>query len=168
MIEPESAKQFTFRRATDGDVPAIVEFNLQLALETEGKSLNPETIQQGVSRGIQQFPEAQYFIAECERQLVGQLMFTREWSDWRNGWMLWLQSVYVRQDFRRKGVFRNLLNSALAVVNKDSGAIGLRLYVEKENEPAIAAYERLKFKDTGYRILETVPIADEVQALRTF
>lgn len=168
MIEPESAEQFTFRRATDGDVATIVEFNVQLALETEGKSLNPETIQQGVSRGIQQFPEAQYFIAECERQLVGQLMFTREWSDWRNGWMLWLQSVYVRQDFRRKGVFRNLLNSALAVVNKDSGVIGLRLYVEKENETAIAAYERLKFKDTGYRILETVPIADEVQALRTF
>jgi GNAT superfamily N-acetyltransferase len=162
MIEPEAAEQFTFRRATDGDVTTIVEFNLQLALETEGKALNPETMQQGVARGIQQFPEAQYFIAECERQLVGQLMFTREWSDWRNGWMLWLQSVYVRQDFRGRGVFRNLLNSALAVVNKDSGAIGLRLYVEKENKPAIAAYERLQFKDAGYRILETVPITDEV------
>ncbi len=167
MIERESAEQFTFRRATDGDVATIVEFNLQLALETEGKVLNPETMQQGVSRGIKQFPEAQYFLAECGRQLVGQLMFTREWSDWRNGWMLWLQSVYVRQGFRGRGVFRNLLDSALAVVNKDGGAVGLRLYVEKDNEPAIAAYERLQFKDTGYRILETVPIADEVQALRT-
>jgi GNAT superfamily N-acetyltransferase len=162
MIEPESAEQFTFRRATDGDVTTIVEFNLQLALETEGKALNPETMRQGVSRGMQQFPEAQYFVVECDSQLVGQLMFTREWSDWRNGWMLWLQSVYVQQGFRGRGVFRNLLNSALAIVNKDSGAIGLRLYVEKKNEAAIAAYERLQFKDAGYRILEIVPIMDEV------
>ena len=93
MSAQESAEQLTYRRAHDGDVATIVEFNLQLALETEGKALNPQTMQQGVSRGMQQFPEAQYFVVECDRQVVGQLMFTREWSDWRNGWMLWLQST---------------------------------------------------------------------------
>ena len=91
-------------------------------------------------------------------------MITYEWSDWRNGWMLWLQSVYVQQEFRSQGVFRGLLNDALTTVNVDSEAIGLRLYVEKENDGAIAAYRRLGFEDAGYRILEIIPLAAGLRA----
>ncbi len=158
-----NSEAVTFRRANDADVESIMQFNLKLAMETEQKTLEPNTIRQGVSSGLQQFPEAQYFVAEHEDQIVGQLMFTREWSDWRNGWMLWLQSVYVEQQFRNQGVFRDLLKLAQDTVSQDGRAIGIRLYVERENETAMAAYSRLGFRDAGYRILEIVPLDDRVR-----
>ena len=154
MIEPESAEQFTFRRATDGDVATIVEFNLQLALETEGKVLNPETMQQGVSRGIQQFPEAQYFIAECERQLVGQLMFTREWSDWRNKWVLWIQSVYVLPEYRKQGVFKQMYQKVKEWAEQDKNISGIRLYVDKTNQRAIEVYKQVGMNGEHYQLFE--------------
>ena len=152
---------FTFRRARDDDVTAITRLNLRLAAETEDKALAPDTLRRGVSRGFLQFPEVQYFVAEHGHQVIGQLMLTREWSDWRDGWMLWLQSVYVVQPLRRQGVFRRLLQYALATVGEDTQAIGLRLYVERENAAAIAAYKRLGFDDAGYSILEIVPLSDD-------
>ena len=158
MSDRNSGSALSYRRAHEGDIDMITQFNLQLAAETEGKSLDPDTIRTGVSRGMQQFPEAQYFVAERERRVVGQLMFTREWSDWRNGWMLWLQSVYVQPDWRSHGVFRCLLNESLAAVRTDMDAIGLRLYVDHANEGAIEVYARLGFEDAGYRMMEIVPL----------
>lgn len=146
------------RRGTADDAEVITRFNLQLAQETEDKTLDAETIRQGVLGGLQRFPEAQYFVAESQGSVAGQLMITREWSDWRNGWMLWLQSVYVDQEFRRQGVFRQLLQYALETVSADSDAVGLRLYVERDNQAARSVYDQLGFADGGYQLLEMVPL----------
>lgn len=159
MSNAEPPAIVSFRRATDQDINSIALFNSQLAEETEGKLLDPETIQSGVATGLRHFPEVQYFVAESADSVVGQLMFTREWSDWRNGWMLWLQSVYVQLDFRKQGVFRELLDFALQTVSVDQPSVGVRLYAERDNHAAIAIYEHLGFQDAGYRILEMVPLA---------
>jgi len=89
--------------------------NQCLALESEGARLDPDILRRGIERGLSRFPEVQYFVAEISGRMVGQLMLTREWSDWRDGWLLWLQSVYVDREFRRQGVFRRLLEFSLAL-----------------------------------------------------
>lgn len=159
MSDSGSLPPISCRRANVDDVEIITQFNLWLALETEGQELDAGTMRQGVEGGIARYPEAQYFVAETEDRVVGQLMVTREWSDWRNGWMLWLQSVYVVREARSQGVFRTLLDYAMAQVNSDGQAAGLRLYVERENEAAMAVYDRIGFKDAGYRLLEIVPLS---------
>lgn len=158
MSDSQSARSISFRRGAIGDADVIAQFNQQLAQETEGKTLDEQTIRQGVLGGLQRFPEAQYFVAESDGRVIGQLMITREWSDWRNGWMLWLQSVYVQHEFRSCGVFRRLLQHALGVVNEDGEAVGLRLYVEQDNATAMRVYDHVGFTDGGYRLLEIVPL----------
>jgi len=154
MSNAESPEPVNFRRATTDDVETIALFNRQLAEETEDKVLDPETIRLGVAAGLGHFPEVQYFVAEAAGSVVGQLMFTREWSDWRNGWMLWLQSVYVTSDYRKRGIFGGLFDFALQTVSVDQPSVGVRLYAERDNHDAIAVYEHLGFGDAGYRILE--------------
>lgn len=83
------------RSASSDDVAVITEYNCRLALETEHKTLDRATVNAGVRRGLELGDEVQYFVAEDEAGVIGQIMLTREWSDWRNGWMIWLQSVYV-------------------------------------------------------------------------
>lgn len=159
MSDNDSCTSISCRRANVDDVDIITQFNLWLALETEGQKLDVATMRQGVAGGLDRHPEVQYFVAETTDRVVGQLMVTREWSDWRNGWMLWLQSVYVVQEARSQGVFRRLLDYAMAEVNREGQAVGLRLYVERENEAAAAVYDRIGFKDAGYRLLEIVPLS---------
>ena len=90
----------SIRPATADDADIITEFNYRLAFETEGRELDRDILQAGVVRGLQRGDEARYFLAELNGTVVGQLMITREWSDWRNGWTVWLQSVYVHADHR--------------------------------------------------------------------
>ena len=124
------------RRAVPADAPTIVEFNLRLAQESEGKTLDPATLAPGVAAGLADENKALYFVAEDNSAIVGQLMLTREWSDWRNGWIWWIQSVYVRAEFRRRGVFRALYQHVHGLAVADPGVIGLRLYVEHNNPVA--------------------------------
>src|SRR5437667_4669048 len=98
----------TVRRATPADTATMVEFNRLLALESEGKTLDPAVLSAGVKAGLSDPKKALYFVAEDDRAVVGQMMVTFEWSDWRNGWMWWIQSVYVRTDARRRGIFSSL------------------------------------------------------------
>ena len=88
--------------------------------------------------------------------MVGQVMITFEWSDWRNGTFWWLQSVYVREEFRGRGVFRSLFEHVRGLAGQEAGVCGLRLYVERENERAKSAYRRLGMTDAGYEVFETV------------
>ena len=141
------------RLATSADAAVLVEFNAAMALETEGKNLLPEVIGAGV-RGLLHNPVAGFYVlAETER-VVAALMITKEWSDWRNGSFWWIQSVYVRPEARRQGVYRRLYRHVQEMAAKDPQVCGFRLYVERENSAAQAAYAALGMKETRYLVFE--------------
>jgi ribosomal protein S18 acetylase RimI-like enzyme len=142
------------RRATPADAAVIAEFNRQLAQETEGKTLDEETLSAGVAAVLADPLRGLYFIAESEGAVVGQLMITTEWSDWRNGWIWWIQSVYVRKEARRQGVFRALYMHVEAAARAAPQVAGLRLYVERDNHAAQQTYLGLGMERTGYLVLE--------------
>ena len=142
------------RRATAEDAQALIEFNSAMALETEGKELLPEIIGAGV-RGLLANPTAGFYVvAEAEGKVVGALMLTKEWSDWRNGSFWWIQSVYVRPDQRRRGVYRQLYRHVQQLAANDSAVCGFRLYVERENSAAQSVYRALGMSETHYRVFE--------------
>ena len=101
--------------------------------------------------------KGRYLVAQHESgEVIGQLMHTREWSDWRNGEIWWLQSVYVHQDHRRRGVFRRLLSELESMARTASPrVIGLRLYVERDNAPAQTTYSARGFDNPGYFVMES-------------
>lgn len=146
---------FTIREAKIEDSATIAEFNCRLAAETEGKQLDPETVRRGVDGMLNNTHRGRYLVA-CtgDGQVVGQLMHTFEWSDWRNGDIWWLQSVYVHADFRRQGIFRKLLLHLEQLAEASPGVVGLRLYVENENVRAQNTYNSLGFVDPQYRVME--------------
>ena len=144
------------RSATLEDLPTIVEFNRRLAWETEAITLSDEVLTLGVRAALLDPQKARYFVAEIDRQVVGQLMHTREWSDWRNGDIWWLQSVYVHEDFRRTGVFRALVEHLRTEALASPEVVGLRLYVEEHNDRAAATYDRLGLPAAGYVVREQI------------
>src|SRR4051812_34055708 len=118
----------TIRRATISDADTIAAFNSAMAIETENHHLDPNIVGPGTREGLADESKAIYFVAEIDQKIVGQIMITHEWSDWRNGDIWWIQSVYVAPDARRRGVFRAMYEHVQSRA-KDAGAIGLRLYV---------------------------------------
>jgi ribosomal protein S18 acetylase RimI-like enzyme len=136
------------------DVDAIVRMNQALAEETEGRRLEPATIRAGVAAALGDPARAQYWVARLGELVVGQAMVTTEWSDWRNGWFWWLQSVYVLREHRRRGVFRALYRHIAHTARNRWDVCGLRLYVEAHNEAAQRTYEALGFVKTEYLVLE--------------
>ena len=142
------------RRACPDDCETIAGFNVQLALETERKYLEIATIKEGVRTILTEPRHGCYFVACIESRIVGQVMHTREWSDWRNGEFWWLQSVYVHPDHRRQGVFRELYRHLVQLAKRTPGVVGIRLYVEQHNATARQVYESIGFAATGYTVLE--------------
>jgi GNAT superfamily N-acetyltransferase len=151
------AAEVAVRPARLDDAAAIVEFNHRLALETEQKKLDHDTLVKGVDAILRDPRLGRYFVATAGERVVGQTMVTEEWSDWRNGRLWWLQSVYVDAQWRGRGVFRLLLNK-VGALGREAGVIGLRLYVERHNLRAHATYQRAGFKDAGYVVLERIPL----------
>jgi GNAT superfamily N-acetyltransferase len=146
--------EFLIRSATPADAAIIADFNGRLALETEGKRLDPDTALRGARLGLAHSEMCRYFLAEREGQAIGQAMVTYEWSDWRAGMFWWLQSVYVHPDFRRLGVFRRLFHHVRELAKKSPGTCGLRLYVEQHNRPAIETYGRLGMRPSGHAVYQ--------------
>lgn len=142
------------RPALPDDWLTIVDFNCRLAEESEGKTLDRAHVEPGVKAVLGDPHKGRYFIATHAGRPVGQLMHTREWSDWRNGDIWWLQSVYVHPDFRRQGVFRALFERLKAEAEADPQVVGLRLYVEEHNTRAHDAYRGLGFAPGGYFVME--------------
>lgn len=144
----------TIRPANAADVETLARWAEAMALETEGKRLDAATVRAGIAAGIADPGKARYFVAERDGHAVGTLMLTTEWSDWRNGWWWWIQSVYVAEDARRLGVFRALYDHVAAEARVAEDVCGLRLYVENDNARAQATYAALGMIDAHYRVFE--------------
>lgn len=142
------------RQAVLGDAPVIAEFNLRLAEESENLRLDPVCVEAGVDALLRDPGKGLYFVAETEGTVVGQVMITYEWSDWRNGNLWWLQSVYVKPEFRRFGIFRRLFEYLQKTALEQKDVRSLRLYMHAENTRARQSYERLGMKQTQYEVFE--------------
>lgn len=145
---------FNIRKATQEDAEIIARFNIEMALETENKVLQQEKIENGV-RSLFKRPELGfYMVAEVEGTVIGSLMITKEWSDWRNGVFWWMQSVYVVPEFRRKGVYRSMYQKIKELAAQKPDVCGFRLYVENENRIAQKVYSDLGMDETHYKMFE--------------
>jgi GNAT superfamily N-acetyltransferase len=142
------------RLATPADVSVVTDFNLRLADETEQLKLDPPTVRDGVAAVLEDKHKGLYFLAELDGRIAGQLMITYEWSDWRNGDLWWLQSVYVHPDFRSRGVFRALFSHLTELARARKDVAGIRLYMHHDNDAARRTYERVGMKRAGYEVFE--------------
>jgi len=142
------------RLATPRDAEVLIRFNSAMALETEKKALFPEVVSAGVHYLLNHLSAGFYVVAEVDTQVAGSLMVTNEWSDWRNGNFWWLQSVYVRPEFRRRGGYRRLYRFLQTLAARDPAVCGFRLYVERDNLPAQATYCAAGMAETRYLLFE--------------
>ncbi|MFA6231399.1 MAG: GNAT family N-acetyltransferase [Rhodanobacter sp.] len=148
------------RAASSTDLPDLVAWNAAMAWETEHKRLDPETLRRGMQGVFEQPARGFYLIAERDGVAAGSLLVTYEWSDWRCGDFWWIQSVYVTPEARRSGVFRALY-AAVAQRAAAAGAVGLRLYVETENQHAQATYAGLGMQRCHYLMYEATLAATD-------
>lgn len=144
----------TVRQAAPTDLEPIVAANIAMAMETEGKKLDRDTVTAGVAAQLADPSRGLYYVAEQAGLIVGQLALTWEWSDWRNGTFWWIQSVYVAAGYRRRGIYARMYGHVAEDARRSEGVAGLRLYVDKSNSGALAAYKRLGMKVAHYDMLE--------------
>ena len=142
------------RLARKDDAPIIAEFNGSMAAETEGIRLERTRLVKGVEALLADTNKGVYYVAEVDGRVVGQLMITYEWSDWRNAIFWWIQSVYVHPEFRGKGVFRKIYRHVESRAKTVGDVCGMRLYVEKGNERAHKTYESLGMKKSHYDMMD--------------
>ncbi|MEX2125483.1 MAG: GNAT family N-acetyltransferase [Woeseia sp.] len=142
------------RNARPPDAAIIADFNVRMAMETEGRPLEAALIGAGVTAVLDDPAKGRYWVAETNGEIVGQLLVTYEWSDWRNGVFWWIQSVYVRGDYRRKGVFSALHRHVESLARASEDVCGLRLYVERDNRRAQRTYLALGMTSPGYQVME--------------
>ena len=143
----------TIRKAIPKDIPAIINFQKRMAWETEKLTLDDAIVTQGVKAVFGNPAYGHYYVSEDKDTIVGSLLITSEWSDWRNTEVWWFQSVYVVPEYRRSGVFRSMYGYIKDAAEK-SGIAGLRLYVETNNHIAQIAYESLGMTGDHYRMYE--------------
>ena len=142
------------RKAEIKDLDRIVEFNYNLAFETEDKALDKNILNKGVKALLEDKSKGVYHVCEVNGEVVGQIMYTYEWSDWRNGLFIWVQSVYVDKEYRGQGVFKRLYNHIKEMCDRDENICGIRLYVEFENQSAQKTYEYLGMERCNYYMYE--------------
>jgi GNAT superfamily N-acetyltransferase len=140
------------------DAATIASFSAAMALETEGRRLDLDRLHKGTITLLESTDRGFFMVAELEqtgdRQLLGQLMITYEWSDWRNGVFWWIQSVYVDPAWRRKGVYRRLYDTVVAIGKADNKICGMRLYVARDNRTAQTVYRRVGLAPSMYEVYE--------------
>lgn len=143
------------RSAFKSDSQEITNFQLNMALETENLKLHRLTVKNGVKAVFDNESKGKYYVAELDGKIVGSLLTTYEWSDWRNGSILWIQSVYVEKGHRGKGIYRRLYKHVKELVEHDKTDFrGIRLYVDKSNTSAQKVYEKLGMQNQHYELFE--------------
>ena len=141
------------REACESDLLSLVEYNLALAKETENLDLNKDTLRLGIQNSFA-LQGCHYFVAETEGNVVGQTMITSEWSDWRNGTIWWMQSVYVHPSYRKQGVFSKIFKHIETIAKKNHTIQSLRLYVMKNNQAGLKTYQNVGMNNSGYLVYE--------------
>ncbi|MFQ6034549.1 MAG: GNAT family N-acetyltransferase [Sedimentisphaerales bacterium] len=142
------------RIGQDKDAVALVKFNMALAWETEHKQLSLPLVSKAVRTLLKNPQYGFYVVAEKSSEVIGSCMVTFEWSDWRCGLLWWIQSVYVKPEFRQRGVFKRLYEYLKDKASHQSNVCGFRLYVEQSNHTAVSTYEKVGMKKTSYKVYE--------------
>lgn len=131
----------------------LVSFTLAEAQEAEGIEGSTETIREGVRAGLEDPAMAMYWVLESpDFGVVGSISTVREWSDWNAGYYWWIQSLYIKPEFRGRGLLKPLIE-AVREEAKQQGALELRLYAHRSNERALSAYRREGFRGMPYQVM---------------
>ena len=146
--------EIVYREASPADASSIVEFQLAMARETEELELDREVLTQGVGAVFANASLGRYFVAADGERVIASLMITYEWSDWRNGNVWWIQSVYVIPEYRKRGVYAALYQFVRSLVEETAAIRGIRLYVDERNRIAQQVYARLGMNGEHYRVFE--------------
>lgn len=151
-----SRQEWNIRLGRLADVERLVAFSQAMAFETEGRRLDTDRLQRGTRALLNSTIHGFFLVAEQTqtKHVVGQLMITYEWSDWRNASFWWIQSVYVDPAWRRQGIFRSLHAQVIERAKADPGVCGVRLYVESENRIAQEVYRKVGLKPSSYAVFE--------------
>jgi len=145
------------RPATPDDSKYIIEFQQKMALETENVQLDTTVLAQGLKLLFEDPARGNYYVAADNREVIGCMMITYEWSEWRCGNVLWIQSVYITPSHRGRGVFKKMYEYMKGMVTPGSGYTGIRLYVDKTNLAAQKIYEKLGMNGDHYQVYEWMP-----------
>jgi len=146
--------EIRIREASVTDVRPIVEFQQAMARETESVELDPPVVSRGVQAVFDDPARGRYFVAEAAGEVIASLLITYEWSDWRDGKVWWIQSVYVRPEHRRRGVYARMYDEVRAAATRDAGVRGIRLYVDRRNTSAQDVYRRSGMNGEHYLVFE--------------
>lgn len=147
-------EELLVRDASPEDIAMIQSFQLAMAEETEGLQLDADTLKKGIAAVFDHPEKGRYYVAQLDGQIVGSLMITYEWSDWRCRTIYWIQSVYVLPEYRRLGVYRALYEYVRQQAEADESVGGIRLYVDSQNHAAQHAYSRLGMNGEHYKVFE--------------
>jgi len=153
-MDTSDESQLRLREAKTEAWRSLVAFNRAMALETEGKELETGCLEAGIHAALSDPERGRYFLAEQAGQAVACLMLTKEWSDWRNGWYWWIQSVFVAPEARASGIFRRLYGHVIQLAREAGNVVGVRLYVDSENRAAQSVYEALGMSKSHYLMYE--------------
>ena len=154
MAEPVRRRPVEMRIAVARDAATLAGFNQAMAQETEARRLEADHLLPGVEAVLRDPRHGFFVVADTGREIAGALLVTYEWSDWRNGRFWWIQSVYVRPEHRRRGIYRRLHEFVRERARAAGDVVGLRLYVERENTNAQRTYAALGMSETAYRMYE--------------
>ncbi|MCF6240879.1 MAG: GNAT family N-acetyltransferase [Bacteroidales bacterium] len=142
------------RKGKREDAKQIISFQQKMAKETEDLELSTEILHAGVNAVFDDESKGTYYVAEDKGKVIASLMTTYEWSDWRNGCVLWIQSVYVLPEYRKKGVYKQMYEYLKNKVKNSDKYMGLRLYVDLSNKPAQKVYTKLGMNGEHYKLFE--------------
>jgi ribosomal protein S18 acetylase RimI-like enzyme len=142
------------RVATSSDADSLVEFNKAMALETEGKELDAKVLRSGVEAVFGDEKKGFYVVAEVDTKIIGGLMITYEWSDWRDAWFWWIQSVYILPEARGRQIYSQLYEFVKTKAAENGNVCGFRLYVESDNHHAQKVYEKVGMHGSQYLMYE--------------
>jgi len=146
--------EWIIKKGNTEDAETIARFQMEMAKESEGTELDMNTLLKGVSAGLSDPSRGTYYLVRTgDGETVGSLFVTKEWSDWNNCWYWWIQSVYVKPEFRRKGAFTALYEHVRRKASED-GSMYLRLYVDRTNEKALRCYRKLGMAECHYLMYE--------------